>query len=233
MYISNSDDFDILSTHYNEIATKMNNFLQFNKTSFLLLCLSIVLLTTYLQQEYVVIPTINNMQVINEVIKAKIVESYFRYRWLMFLAPVAIFLIRISLVALCLFVGCLLTERQQKIKYIDSWNITLKSDIVLILFSVLICVVSIFAGAQKSVDFVQHNSLVFLVNSNITEQWLIVPIAALNIFEVCYWFFMAKLVSLQTKDGYWSSFRFVMSSYGVGYLFYIVFLMFLLLYLAN
>ncbi|BBL02344.1 hypothetical protein A3BBH6_25800 [Alistipes onderdonkii subsp. vulgaris] len=44
---------------------------------------------------------------------------------------------------------------------------------------------------------------------------------------------MAKLVAVQSGSGYWSSFKFVLSTYGVGYLFYIVFLMFLLLYLTN
>lgn len=49
----------------------------------------------YLQQEYVASPTIRNMQVINETIKAKIVESYYKYRWLMFLVPIVILLLRV------------------------------------------------------------------------------------------------------------------------------------------
>lgn len=211
----------------------MNNLLRVNKACFILFCIAILLIITYLQQEYVVSPTIRNMQVINETIKAKIVESYYKYRWLMFLTPVAILLIRVSLVALCLFIGSLFNEGRQKIRYADSWNITLKSDIVLILFSIAICAVAIISGSDSATEFSRHSSFAFLVDPSSTEQWLLVPIAALNIFEVGYWFFMAKLVAVQTGGGYWNSFKFVLSTYGVGYLFYIVFLMFLLLYLTN
>lgn len=151
----------------------------------------------------------------------------------MFLTPVAILLIRVSLVALCLFIGSLFNEGRQKIRYADSWNIVLKSDVILILFSFTICTIAVISGPDLATEFNRHSSFAFLVDQSITEQWLLVPIAALNIFEVCYWFFMAKLVAVQTGDGYGSSFKFVLSTYGVGYLFYIVFLMFLLLYLTN
>lgn len=187
----------------------------------------------YLQQIYIVIPQISNMSVVDEVVKTKIIESYYKYRWLMFLVPIVILLFRVSLVAMCLFLGSFFIEREQQMKYADSWNIALKSDIILILFSIAICAVAVISGSDSATEFNRHSSFAFLVDPNITEQWLLVPIAALNVFEVCYWFFMAKLVAVQTGDGYWSSFKFVLSTYGVGYLFYIVFLMFLLLYLTN
>lgn len=187
----------------------------------------------YLQQIYIVIPQISNMSVVDEVVRTKIIESYYKYRWLMFLVPIVILLFRVSLVAMCLFLGSFFIEREQQMKYADSWNIALKSDIILILFSIAICAVAVISGSDSATEFSRHSSFAFLVDPNITEQWLLVPIAALNVFEVGYWFFMAKLVAVQTGDGYWSSFKFVLSTYGVGYLFYIVFLMFLLLYLTN
>lgn len=211
----------------------MKTFLNVNPLNMLFILFSFILIITYLQQEYIVIPQLINMPIVDETLKAKIFESYYKHRWLMYLITIAILLIRVSLVSLCLFVGGLFNERQQKIRYADSWNIALKSDIVLILFSVAVCAAAVVAGPDAATEFSHHSSFAFLVDSHITDQWLLVPIAALNIFEVGYWFFMAKLVAVQTGDGYWSSFKFVLSTYGVGYLFYIVFLMFLLLYLTN
>lgn len=211
----------------------MKQYLSLNQSYWLLLIISIMLVLTYLQQEYIVMPQISNMPVVNEAIKAKIFENFYKFRWLMFLTPIAILLIRVSLVAMCLFLGSFFIERQQKIKYADGWNVALKSDIILILFSVMFCAIAVMFGAEQAEIVGRYCSLAFLVGLNINEQWLLVPIAALNIFEVCYWFFMAKLVAVQTGDSYWSSFKFVLSTYGVGYLFYIVFLMFLLLYLTN
>lgn len=211
----------------------MKTFLNVNPLNMLFILFSFILIITYLQQEYIVIPQLSNMPIVDETLKAKIFESYYKHRWLMYLITIAILLIRVSLVSLCLFVGELFNERQQKIRYADSWNIALKSDIVLILFSVAVCAAAVVAGPDAATEFSHHSSFAFLVDSNITDQWLLVPIAALNVFEVGYWFFMAKLVAVQTGDCYWSSFKFVLSTYGVGYLFYIVFLMFLLLYLTN
>lgn len=199
----------------------------------LLLYISVLLCIIYIQQKYIMIPQISNMAVVDETVKATIFEGFYKFRWLMFLTPIAILLIRVSLVAMCLFLGSFFIERQQKIKYADGWNVALKSDIILILSSVMVCIIAVMFGAEQAEVVGRYCSLAFLVDPNITEQWLLVPIAALNIFEVAYWFFMAKLVAVQNGSGYWSSFKFVLSTYGVGYLFYIVFLMFLLLYLTN
>lgn len=199
----------------------------------LLLYISVLLITIYIQQKYIMIPQISNMAVVDETVKAAIFEGFYKFRWLMFLTPIAILLIRVSLVAMCLFLGSFFIERQQKIKYADGWNVALKSDIILILSSVMVCTIAVMFGAEQAEVVGRYCSLAFLVDPNITEQWLLVPIAAINIFEIGYWFFMAKLIAVQSGGGYWSSFKFVLSTYGVGYLFYIIFLMFLLLYLAN
>lgn len=214
-------------------SNQMEKYLAIKYQAFILLLISLLLAVAYVQQEYIVIPQISNMPVVDEVIKSKIIESYYKYRWLTLTIPLVVLLFRISLAALCLFLGSFFFERQQKIKYAEGWNIALKSDIILILFNVVICSIAVAFGAERAGQFNLYVSFAFLVDPSITEQWLLVPIAALNIFEVGYWFFMAKLVAVQTGGGYWNSFKFVLSTYGVGYLFYIVFLMFLLLYLTN
>lgn len=211
----------------------MKTFLNVYSLNMLFILFSFILIITYLQQEYIVIPHLSNMPMVDETLKAKIFEGYYKHRWLMYLIPLAILLIRVSLVGMCLFLGSFFIERQQEIKYADGWNVALKSDIILILSSVMVCTIAVMFGAEQAEVVGRYCSLAFLVDPNITEQWLLVPIAALNIFEVVYWLFMAKLVAVQSGSGYWSSFKFVLSTYGVGYLFYIVFLMFLLLYLTN
>ncbi len=58
------------------------------------------------------------------------------------------------------------------------------------------------------------------------------PLAAVNVFEVLYWIVMALLVGRLCRTKFGKSFKFVMSTYGVGYVFYIALLMFLMLYLT-
>lgn len=210
----------------------MQNYLNISKKAYLCLYACLIFILTFIQQEYIIVPQLSNMPVLNEAMKARIFEGFYKYRWLMLLVPVGVLLIRISLVGMCMYLGSFFIERWQHMKYAESWNIALKSDVILLLFSASICTAAILSGPEASLEFSHYCSFAFLVDPNITEQWLLVPIAALNIFEVCYWFFMAKLVAVQTGGGYWNSFKFVLSTYGIGYLFYIVFIMFLLLYLA-
>ena len=107
----------------------------------------------------------------------------------------------------------------------------MKAQAVMILYSVVLCVVNVTSGANEAQTLTNCTSLLFLGGDNI-EQWMKLPLSAVNVFEIAYWFVMAKLVSAQTESKFSKSFSFVMSSYGVWYLFYIVLLMFLMLYLS-
>ena len=142
-------------------------------------------------------------------------------------------LLRMLLVSFCLFLGSFFNEQFQGLRFSYCWNIAVKADTVTVFYNVLACVCSIMLGAEVWTEYNRYVSLLFLVSPDITEQWLLVPIAALNIFEVCYWLFIAGLLSVKQVGVKFSvALRYTMSTYGVGYLFYIVFLMFLMLYLV-
>lgn len=76
-----------------------------------------------------------------------------------------------------------------------------------------------------------HTSLLFLGGEDV-EPWVRMPLSAVNVFEILYWIVMSLLVRKLCGTEFGRSFIFVMSTYGVGYLFYIAFLMFLMLYMT-
>ena len=76
----------------------MKTFLNVYSLNMLFILFSFILIITYLQQEYIVIPHLSNMPMVDETLKAKIFEGYYKHRWLMYLIPLAILLIRVSLV---------------------------------------------------------------------------------------------------------------------------------------
>ena len=80
-------------------------------------------------------------------------------------------------------------------------------------------------------DITTYTSLLFLAGDDI-EPWVKMPLSAINVFEIVYWCVMSLCVGKLVGTSFGKSFKFVMSSYGIGYLFYIALLMFLLLYLA-
>lgn len=196
-----------------------------------LLYLSVILIIIFLQQEFVLIPELQNFDLVGEDAKYKIIESWQRWRWAAFVvAPLLLFL-RLGLVSLCLFVGGFFFSDFAGRKVKIWWEIAVGSQSVMILYGIILCLFNIFVGSNEALVFTKYTSLLFFGEDDI-EQWIRLPLSALNIFEIAYWLVMSKLVSTKTGNSFCNSFKFVMSSYGVGYMFYVVLLMFLILYLS-
>jgi len=208
----------------------MNKAQKANNYHIFLLYLSIMLLITFIQQEYITAPNLQAQYYLNDEALARMLERWQKWRWVSFIIIPFLLLLRLILVTLCLFVGSFFFAEMNKMRLKDWWGIVMKGQAVIILYSIILCVFNAATGAGKAFDFKEYTSLLFLGGDNV-EQWIKLPLSAVNVFEIAYWFVMAKLVSVKTETGFGKSFKFVMSSYGVGYLFYIVLLMFLILYL--
>lgn len=74
-------------------------------------------------------------------------------------------------------------------------------------------------------------SLMFFFNMELLDPWLIILIGMFNVFEVVYWLFLANFLSITTGEKYTESLSFVFSTYGVGFLIYILFAVFIMLYM--
>jgi len=195
-----------------------------------LLYVSVMLVITFLQQEFVLMPELQSFDLVGNETKSQLLENWQKWRWVSFALAPLLLLLRLSLVSLCLFVGSFFFAEMTGRKFKEWWSVAMVAQAVMLLYSVLLCALNIFAGTSQAIEVTKYTSLLFLGGDNV-EQWIKLPLSAVNVFEIAYWFVMAKLVSVKTETGFGKSFKFVMSSYGVGYLFYIVLLMFLILYL--
>ena len=195
-----------------------------------LLYVSVMLVITFIQQEFVLMPELNNFDLVGEETKAIILEKWQKWRWTSFVVTPLLLLLRFCLVTLCLFVGSFFFADMNRRNFKDWWKIAIEAQFVMILYSIILCTANIVTGSNEALELTKYTSLLFLGGDSM-EQWIKLPLSALNIFEIAYWLVMSKLVSIKTDNGFGNSFKFVMSSYGVGYLFYIVLLMFLILYL--
>lgn len=196
-----------------------------------LLYVSVMLIITFLQQEFVLLPELQNLDIVGEDAKAQLLERYQRMRWVSFLLVPILLALRLSLVSLCLFIGSFFFTETNGRKFKDWWGVAMIAQAVMLAYSVILCVVNIAFGANMAMDVTTYTSLLFLGGENI-EPWVRMPLAAVNVFEILYWIVMALCVGKLCGTKFWRSFKFVMSSYGVGYLFYIALLMFLMLYLT-
>lgn len=197
----------------------------------MLIYISFMFIFTFLQQEFVLIPELQNLDIINEEAKSAALFEYQRTRWLYFVVVPVLLLLRLSLVSLCLFIGGLFFPEMSGRKYEDWWAIAMKAQSVMIIYSLILCVVNIIYGGNKVSDVSSYSSLLF-IGGELLEDWIKIPLTAINIFEIIYWIVMSSLVSKLVKTPFGKSFKFVMSTYGVGYLCYIILLMFVVLYVG-
>ena len=203
-----------------------------NKELFIfLLYVIVMLIIIFLQQEFVLLPELQNLDIVGEEAKGQLLEQYQKTRWISFLLAPALLLLRLSLVTLCLFIGSFFFAEMNGKKFKDWWGVAMVAQAVMLTYSVILCAVNIGVGANKALELTTYTSLLFLGGENI-ESWIRMPLAAVNVFEILYWIVMALLVGRLCGTRFGKSFKFVMSTYGVGYFFYIALLMFLMLYLT-
>uniref|UniRef100_S0DE83 Yip1 domain-containing protein n=1 Tax=termite gut metagenome TaxID=433724 RepID=S0DE83_9ZZZZ len=192
----------------------------------------ILIYLAYIHQEAFAIPEIMNMPVVDEEMKAAMLERFKTWRWVGFAAVPLLILIRVSLVGACLSTGAMLNEKFSKLTYSGAYGIAMKSDVISVLHTIVSSVIIITLFRDDVIKGQTVFSLLYFIDMNAVDKWLTIPCASINLFEVIYWFFMSKLVSVATGNKFWKSFEFVMCTYGVGYLIYIVLMMFITLYLS-
>lgn len=206
-------------------GTRVNNHLDK-----FLLYVSVMLIITFIQQEFILMPELQNFDLIGEDSKVRMLESWQKWRWVSFFIAPILLTLRLWLVSLCLFIGSFFFAEMSGRKFSDWWGVAMNVQAIMILYSIVLCIVNISAGSNATFEVTKYTSLLFLDGDNL-EQWIRIPLSAINLIEIAYWIMMAWCVSVLTGCGLCKSFKFVMSSYGTGYLFYIILLMFLTLYL--
>lgn len=197
-----------------------------------LLWTAVLVFLAYIHQQAFTIPEILNMPVVDEKVKAAMLERFQTWRWLGFAVVPLMILLRVSLTATCLFIGALLDEKFNKLTYTGYYGIAMKSDAISVLHSLAGSVVIMSLFRDDLIKGQTVFSLLYFIDMNAVEKWLTIPCASINLFEIVYWFFMSKLIAVATGNRFWKSFEFVICTYGLGYLIYIVLLMFITLYLG-
>jgi len=114
--------------------------------NYFLLYVSVMLIITFLQQEFVLIPQLQNLDIVGEESKASLLEKWQKWRWVSFVLAPLLLLLRLSLVSLCLFIGSFFFAEMSEKKFKDWWGIALKAQAVMILYSVMLCTVNVTLG---------------------------------------------------------------------------------------
>lgn len=139
-------------------------------------------------------------------------------------------LIKTSIITLVIYTGVILSSLKVGLRQL--FRIVLQAEFIFLLMGfVRFCWFYFFQTDANftSLGFFQPLSIINFFSPADDLSYLVYPLQLINLFEFSYWLLLAYLLKNLLKKTYWQSFEFVLSTYGVGLVIWIVFVTFLTL----
>ncbi|MDP2887892.1 MAG: hypothetical protein Q8P34_02865 [Bacteroidota bacterium] len=138
-----------------------------------------------------------------------------------------VILIRVSFTTLCIYIGCFIGNF--KVRYRDLFKVALLADFVFVLAGLTKLGILFFFKQVNTLEDLQFQplSLFELFDKGAVDNFLIYPYSLISVFELLYWLALARLLSGVVNKPFDSSLKMVASSYGIGLLLWVLFVMFL------
>lgn len=150
--------------------------------------------------------------------------------WISYVIISLSLIIKLSLITIALYTGVILSNLKVKLK--SLFHIVLQAEF-LFLFALSIKIYWMYFFMDnlslKSLGHFYPLSIINFYKSNEIASWLVYPLQLVNLFELGYWLLLAYLLMDLIKKSFWKSFEFVLSTYGVALIIWVVFVVFLTL----
>jgi len=158
---------------------------------------------------------------------AKMIELSHQWKWLGYVLTSVIILIRVSFTASCIYIGSFIGNLNVRFK--ELFKVALLADFVFVLAGLTKLVMLIFFKEVNTLEDLQFLplSLMELFDKSKVSPFLIYPYSLISVFELLYWLALAWLLSGVVNKPFGSSLKTVASSYGIGLLLWVLFVMFL------
>lgn len=157
-----------------------------------------------------------------------LIKRNHQWSWMTYPLLPVLNLVKFTLVTSCLGLGYYFYEN--KFPFKPFFIISVKAELILYLPALVKLVWFLFIQTDYHLADLQYFyplSLLSLFDPTSLEPWLIYPLQLLNVFELLYWFALAYGISQTLDMSLGKAFGLVASSYGVGLLLWVAFVMFL------
>lgn len=200
-----------------------------NFTLFIILSLSIIFLGWFaekiLNTEELLLSSLSEQLTTGQI--EKIIDFRDTWQWVGYVAIPILLLLKISVIALLLDVGCFFFNK--KLPYKQLFGMVLRAEFIFLL--VPICKIIWFYFFKTNFTFEDLQFFYPLSALNITgyqglDVWFIYPFQVLNLFEVAYWWFLAYQLDKAFDDKKEKGINVVASGYGVGLFLWVAGVMF-------
>lgn len=158
----------------------------------------------------------------------KLLNVRAKWEWLTYAIIPLYFTLKFSLVALCLSIGVLLTERNVSFKKL--FQVALLAETIFLLPSFAKLIWFGVINTDYSLSDLQYFfplSIFSLMDPATVQPWSIYPLQLLNLFELLYWFVLAYQLKEVLGKSLTDSLFFVSSTYGMGLLLWAIVVAFL------
>ncbi len=162
----------------------------------------------------------------------QLLENRKKLEWLNYVFVPLKLLLKTGFTAVCIYMGCLLTDRT--ISFRNIFKVALLCELVFILaafVSFLLLLLSIRPASLEDTaraDVFSLHALVSFFKIEIPD-YLIYPLQVVNMYEISYWLMLATGLKACSKKPFHQMLALVMSSYGIGLLSWVAFIEFLLI----
>jgi hypothetical protein len=161
-------------------------------------------------------------------------ESQKKWWWVSYAATPIIISIKVLLVAFCLNFLKIVDENASKIKFSEFLFVVLVAEFVFILAGLDKFVTFYWLQTDYTLEDLQTYYPFSLINFKeqiSTEKWLAYPLQVSNLYELVYWGVLVWGVRelLDNKISYLRSFGYVALTYGIGLVFWVAVVCFLIL----
>lgn len=162
-------------------------------------------------------------------------ESQKKWWWVSYAVTPVLIGIKVLLVAFCLnFIKLFEIEGLEKIKFSDVIFVVLIAEFVFVIAGFYKFINFYWIDTRYTLEDLQTYYPISLLNLKehiSTEKWLAYPLQIINLFELFYWFILAWGIRelLQEKISYVKSFGLVAITYGIGLVFWVGVVCFMIL----
>ena len=153
-----------------------------------------------------------------------------KWEWIGYLFIPLMLVIKWFLISVPIYVGNIFFEF--KISYKKIVQLVMVSELIFLLLAVVKFVWFYYHKDSLTLAYIQFFmplSLINLFEIDELDQWFVYPLQIVNLFEAVYWLFLSYFISKEIQKPFWKAFEFVLSTYGVGLLIWVIFVSFIVL----
>lgn len=162
-------------------------------------------------------------------------ESQKRWWWVSYVVTPLLVIFKVLLVSFCLnFIKIIDIDEAEKIKFSEILFVVLLAEIIFVLAGFYKFINFYLIDTSYTLEYLQTYYPLSLLNMReyiSTEKWLVYPLQVANLFEVLYWGVLVWGIRelFDNKISYSRSLGYVFLTYGVGLLFWIGIVCFLII----